>query len=51
LDVAGVLAARFGNEWAPAYYVYDRSHRLRHYQMGNWNLDGIAAVIEACVKT
>ena len=51
LDVAGVLAQRFGNEWAPAYYVYDRSHRLRHYQMGNWNLDGIAAVIEGCVKT
>jgi thiol-disulfide isomerase/thioredoxin len=50
LDVEGVLAARFGNEWTPAYYVYDRSHRLRHYQMGNWNLDAIAAIIEGCMK-
>ena len=51
LDIDGVLAARFGNQWAPAYYVFDRGHRLRHYQMGNWNLDAIAAIIESCVKS
>lgn len=50
MDVDGVLAARFGNKWAPAYYIFDRGHRLRHYQMGNWNLDALAAIIEGCVK-
>jgi thiol-disulfide isomerase/thioredoxin len=50
VDIRGVLAARFGNEWPPAYYVYDRSHRLRHFQMGNWHIERMAAVIEACVS-
>ena len=48
LDSGGILAARFGNAWPPAYYVYDRDHRLRHYQMGNWNLEGLAAIVENC---
>jgi thiol-disulfide isomerase/thioredoxin len=49
LDDDGVLAKRFENEWAPGYYIYDRSHFLRHYQMGNWNLDELAALIKGCV--
>jgi len=48
-DVEGVLAARFGHRWAPAYYVYDRAHRLRHFQVGNWNLDALAGVLEGIV--
>jgi hypothetical protein len=49
LDADGVLASRFENTWPPAYYVYDRSHRLRHYQMGNWNLEAIGGIIQGCV--
>jgi thiol-disulfide isomerase/thioredoxin len=49
VDSAGVLSARFGHTWAPAYYVYDRAHRLRHVQEGNWALESLAAVIERCV--
>lgn len=49
LDADGILAARFGNSWPPAYYVYDRGHRLRHYQMGNWNLDALGTVIQRCL--
>jgi hypothetical protein len=46
LDTGGILAARFENLWPPAYYVYDRGHRLRHYQMGNSNLEALDAIIQ-----
>jgi thiol-disulfide isomerase/thioredoxin len=46
LDADGILTARFENTYPPAYYVYDRSHHLRHYQMGNWNLDAIGGIIQ-----
>ena len=49
VDTRGILAARFENEWPPAYYVYDRSHLLRHYQMGNWNLEALDAVVQGCL--
>lgn len=45
-DAGGVLATRFGHRFAPAYYVFDRAHRLRHFQEGNWNLDALEDVIE-----
>lgn len=45
-DASGVLAQRFGHTWAPAYYVFDRMHRLRHIQEGNWNLDALDEVIK-----
>jgi len=46
LDTGGILAARFENLWPPAYYVYDRGHRLRHYQMGNSNLEALENIIQ-----
>jgi thiol-disulfide isomerase/thioredoxin len=49
LDTEGTLAARFGNLWPPAYYVYDRSHLLRHYQMGNFNLAAVDRIIQGFV--
>ncbi len=49
-DCTGELAARFGNEWWPAYFVYDRAHRLRHYQMGNDGLDRLDALLNECVR-
>ena len=45
-DSSGVLAARFGHRWAPAYYVFDRAHRLRHFQEGNWNLEALDEAIK-----
>lgn len=48
LDDEGVLAKRFGNDWPPAYYVYDRGHRLRHYQMGNWQIEDFTTLVEGC---
>jgi thiol-disulfide isomerase/thioredoxin len=50
LDAGGILAARFENTFPPAYYVYDRSHHLRHYQMGNWNLEAIGGIIKASME-
>ncbi|HKW45782.1 MAG TPA: TlpA disulfide reductase family protein [Candidatus Eremiobacteraceae bacterium] len=49
-DVDGILKLRFGHTWPPAYYVYDRAHRLRHFQEGNWELETMAAAVERCVK-
>jgi thiol-disulfide isomerase/thioredoxin len=46
LDLEGVLTARFGHQWAPSYYVFDRAHRLRHFQEGNWNLDALHEIIQ-----
>jgi thiol-disulfide isomerase/thioredoxin len=47
-DAAGELSQRFGNEWWPAYFVYDAAHRLRHYQMGNEAMDRLDNVIREC---
>jgi thiol-disulfide isomerase/thioredoxin len=49
LDVEGVLAVRFGHQWAPSYFVFDRAHRLRHFQEGNWNLDALHEIIQRYV--
>lgn len=49
-DSGGVLAARFGHRWAPAYYVYDRIHRLRHFQEGNWKLDALDEIIKRSME-
>jgi thiol-disulfide isomerase/thioredoxin len=48
-DALGVLAARFGHRWAPAYYVYDRAHRRRHFQEGNWHVDALDEVIQRSI--
>lgn len=47
-DAPGELSARFGNEWWPAYFVYDAAHRLRHYQMGNEDMSRLDAVVRQC---
>lgn len=49
VDVRGELAERFGNEWWPGYYVYDRAHRLRHVQTGNAALDLLDRAVAECV--
>jgi thiol-disulfide isomerase/thioredoxin len=47
-DAAGELSLRFGNEWWPAYFVYDAAHRLRHYQMGNGAMERLDSVVREC---
>jgi thiol-disulfide isomerase/thioredoxin len=47
-DAAGELSQRFGNEWWPAYFVYDTAHRLRHYQMGNEAMHRLESVLREC---
>jgi Redoxin len=41
IDAGGSLVARFGNTYAPGYFVFDRAHALRHRQMGNGGFDRI----------
>jgi thiol-disulfide isomerase/thioredoxin len=47
-DAAGELSKRFGNEWWPAYFVYDAAHRLRHYQMGNDGMQRLDSIVREC---
>jgi hypothetical protein len=45
-DESGEVARRFDSEFAPSYFLFDRSGRLRHRQMGNAELASVAALIE-----
>jgi hypothetical protein len=45
LDGTGLIAERFGNPYAPAYFVFDRSHALRHRQEGNASLASVDAIL------
>ena len=40
------IVERFENQFVPAYYVFDRDHRLRHFQAGDKSYDLIVAAIE-----
>jgi len=51
LDFEKRLAARFEIEFAPGYYLFDRSHRLRHRQVGNREIASIDAIIERMLST
>lgn len=46
IDNAHAIVDRFGNEFVPAYYVFDRGHELRHFQAGGKGLERIEAAIE-----
>lgn len=46
IDNEHVLVGRFANEFVPAYYVFDRTHRLRHFQAGDKGYDRIESAIE-----
>ena len=45
VDNEHTLADRFGNQFVPAFYVFNRSHRLRHFQAGGKGLERIEAAI------
>jgi len=46
VDDEHAIVERFQNQFVPSYYVFDRMHRLRHYQAGGNGYDRIVAAIE-----
>ncbi len=50
IDNEHVLVDRFENQFVPAYYIFDRSHQLRHFQAGDKGYDRIESAIERVVN-
>jgi len=46
IDNKHTIVERFGNQFVPAYYVFDRAHQLRHFQAGDKGYDRIESAIE-----
>jgi thiol-disulfide isomerase/thioredoxin len=46
IDNDHALVDRFENQFVPAFYVFNREHRLRHFQAGDKGYDRIVAAIE-----
>jgi len=46
IDNAHTIVERFGNQFVPGYYVFNRSHELRHFQAGDKGYERIEAAIE-----
>lgn len=46
IDNDHAIVERFQNQFVPAYYFFDRQHRLRHFQAGDKGYDRIEAAIE-----
>ncbi|HTX03046.1 MAG TPA: hypothetical protein VMD07_05150 [Candidatus Acidoferrales bacterium] len=40
------IVERFDNQFVPAYYLFDREHKLRHFQAGDKGYDRIEGAIE-----
>jgi peroxiredoxin len=45
VDNDHTLVDRFGNQFVPAYYVFNRAHQLRHFQAGGKGLDRLESAI------
>jgi thiol-disulfide isomerase/thioredoxin len=45
LDGARAITERFGNPYAPAYFIFDREHALRHRQEGNHALSRVDQIL------
>lgn len=46
IDNAHAIVDRFENEFVPAFYVFNRAHRLRHFQAGGKSFERIEAAIQ-----
>ena len=46
IDNAHAIVDRFDNRFVPAYYIFDRTHELRHFQAGDKGYDRIESAIE-----
>ncbi len=46
VDSEHAIVDRFQNQFVPAYYLFDRAHRLRHFQAGDKGYERITAAME-----
>lgn len=46
IDNDHAIVERFENQFVPAYYLFDREHRLRHFQAGDKGYDRIESAID-----
>jgi thioredoxin-like negative regulator of GroEL len=46
VDNEHTIVDRFQNQFVPAYYLFDRTHQLRHFQAGDKSYDRIESAIE-----
>jgi len=46
IDNEHTIVDRFGNQFVPAYYLFDREHLLRHSQAGDKGYDRVVSAIE-----
>ena len=46
VDNEHTIVDRFENQFVPAYYLFDRSHQLRHFQAGEKGYERIEGAIE-----
>jgi thiol-disulfide isomerase/thioredoxin len=46
IDNDHAIVDRFQNQFVPGYYVFDRSHNLRHFQAGDKGYERIEAALE-----
>jgi len=49
IDNEHTIVSRFGNQFVPAYYVFNRKHELRHFQAGDKGYDRIENALERVV--
>ncbi|MEO6990442.1 MAG: TlpA disulfide reductase family protein [Candidatus Baltobacteraceae bacterium] len=50
IDSAHAIVDRFDNRFVPAYYLFDGSHELRHFQAGDKGYDRIESAIERVLE-
>lgn len=50
IDNDHTIVERFQNQFVPAYYIFDRSHQLRHFQAGDKGYDRIESAIERVIQ-
>jgi len=50
IDNDHAIVDRFGNQFVPAFYVFNRLHELRHFQAGGKGFERIEAAIERVLE-
>jgi thioredoxin-like negative regulator of GroEL len=50
IDNDHALVDRFENQFVPAYYVFNRSHQLRHFQAGGKGFERLEAAIDRVLE-
>jgi thiol-disulfide isomerase/thioredoxin len=46
IDNEHAIVDRFGNQFVPAFYLFNRNHELRHFQAGDKGHDRVVGAIE-----